>query len=194
MEATATGTRAPTFLEEVMAAAPGPYPRLDACVQCGTCSGSCPSSADMDYTPRALFAMIAAGLKKEVLQSNTPWYCVSCYYCQVRCPQEIRIPEYMYALKRMSVREGYNKKSRTPEAADFSETFVELVENYGRSFELGLATLFHLRHHPLNAVKLASLGLTMLRKGRMDVMPNRIKNIDQLRAILARAKEVGGGQ
>lgn len=194
MAANTTDTHVPTFMEEVNAAVPGPFPRLDACVQCGTCGGSCPSSADMDYTPRALFAMIAAGLKEEVLRSNTPWYCVSCYYCQVRCPQNIHIPDYMYALKRMAIKGHYNKYSRTPEAANFSETFIDLVENYGRSFELGLVTLFHLRHHPLNAVKMAGLGLTMLRKGRMDIMPNRIRDVEQLRAILSRAKEIGGKQ
>ena len=57
-------------------------------MQCGTCGGSCPSAADMDHTPRLLFAMIRAGLRDEVLRSNTPWMCVSCYFCAVRCPQE----------------------------------------------------------------------------------------------------------
>ena len=43
-----------------------------------------PSGPDMEHTPRRLFAMIEAGLKEEVLRSNTPWYCVSCYYCMAR--------------------------------------------------------------------------------------------------------------
>jgi hypothetical protein len=32
----------------------------------------------------------------------------------------------------------------------------------------------------------------MLRKGRMDITPNRIENLDQLKAILKKAKELGG--
>jgi len=192
MVATPTMPRAPTFFEEVIAATPG-NPRLEMCIQCGTCGGSCPSGPDMDYTPRALFAMIKDGLKDEVLRSNTPWYCVSCYYCMARCPQEIHITDLMYTLKRMAIQNGLYRESSTPEAPEFSETFIDLVENYGRSFELGLATRYHLRHHPLSAVKMAtSMGLGMLRKGRMDLTPKRIKNIKQLQAILAKARELGG--
>ena len=61
---------------------------LEMCIQCGTCGGSCPAAMDMDHTPRMLFAMLRAGMRDEVLRSNTPWICVSCYHCVVRCPQE----------------------------------------------------------------------------------------------------------
>ncbi|NOZ70410.1 MAG: heterodisulfide reductase [Chloroflexi bacterium] len=179
-----------TFFQEVVAATPGSKPNLELCLQCGTCGGSCPSGPDMEYTPRQLFAMIAAGMKEDVLKSNTPWYCVSCYYCMVRCPQEIHITDIMYTLKRQAINEGYFHESSAADAPDFSETFIDFVENYGRSFELGLATRYHLKHHPLGAVKMAGFGLSMLRKGRMDLTPTKIKGIDQLKAILAKAKEL----
>jgi heterodisulfide reductase subunit C len=184
--------RGPTFLDELVATLPGADPRLDRCIQCGTCGGSCPSGADMDHTPRGLFAMIQSGMREEVLRSNAPWYCVSCYYCTVRCPQQIRITDVMYGLKRMAIREGFFRESSIPSAADFSSTFVDFVENYGRSFELGLATRFHLKHHPMTAAKMAGIGWSMFRKGRMDLTPTRIKNIAQLKAIIAKAKELGG--
>jgi hypothetical protein len=38
--------------------------------------------------------------------------------------------------------------------------------------------------------KMAPLGLGMLRKGRMDLVPGSIKGIEQLQAILNRAKEI----
>ncbi len=137
--------------------------------------------------------MISAGLDDEVLSSNTAWYCVSCYYCMVRCPQEIHITDLMYTLKRMAISEGQYQDSSASDAPEFSETFIDFVENYGRSFELGLATRDHLRHHPMNAVRMAgSLGLGLLRRGRMDLTPTRIKGIRQLKAILSRAKELGG--
>jgi heterodisulfide reductase subunit C len=184
--------RAPTFFEEVVSATPGGATNLELCLQCGTCGGSCPSGADMDHTPRALFAMVSAGLKKQVLSSNTPWYCVSCYYCTVRCPQDIHITELMYTFKRMAIQEGYSQQSTAANAPDFSQTFIDYVENYGRSFELGLATRYHLSHHPLDMLKMAPMGLGLWRKGRMDITPKRIKNIDQLKSILTKAKELGG--
>ena len=137
--------------------------------------------------------MIRAGMKEEVLRSNTPWYCVSCYYCTVRCPQEIHITDIMYTLKRMAIKEGLYRESSAADAPDFSETFIDFVNNYGRSFELGLATRYHLRHHPLTAVKKVGLGLGMLRKGRMDLTPKRIDGIEQLQAILAKARELDQG-
>lgn len=186
-------TRAPTFLEEVVLDTLGGDPKLELCLQCGTCGGSCPSGPDMDHTPRALFAMIAADMKNQVLHSNAPWYCVACYYCMVRCPQEIHITDIMYTLKRMAIDEGYFTESEAAVAHGFSETFIDYVDNYGRSFEFGLATRHHLRHHPMSAVKMATgMGLDLFRKGRMDLTPKRIKNIDQLKAILSKSKELGG--
>ena len=191
----AAGPSPGAFMDEVIAATPGGAPHLELCVQCGTCGGSCPSGPDMEHTPRHLFAMIRAGMKEEVLRSNTPWYCVSCYYCMVRCPQQIRITDLMYTLKRMAIREGFYQESTASAAPDFSGYFIDTVENFGRSFEVGLATRYYLRHNPLGMVKMAtSMGLGMLMKGRMDLLPTRIKNLSQLKAILNKAKELGGGK
>lgn len=173
-----------SFQEEVMAAVPGGE-LLKTCLQCGTCGGSCPSGEDMDHTPRKLFAMIDAGMKDEVLRSNTPWFCVSCYYCTVRCPKEIPITDIMYALKRMAVQAKLYEASDAP---DWSEGFIGFVENYGRSYELGIATRFHLTHKPLTKMSLGSFGLGMLSKDRLAIRPERIKNIAQLKAILNKAK------
>ncbi len=174
------------LLEQVSIATPG-NDRLKMCIQCGTCGGSCPSAADMDHTPRALFALIRAGLRQEVLQSNTPWICVSCYNCVVRCPQEIHITDVMYTLKSLAIRAELYEDTRAP---DFSETFVDMVERYGRSYELGLATRHYLRHSPLRLATMASLGLGMLSKKRMNMKPTKIVGMEQLSAILDRAKQL----
>jgi heterodisulfide reductase subunit C len=129
--------------------------------------------------------MLRAGMDEAVLKSNTPWYCVSCYYCMVRCPQEIHITDIMYTLKNMAIERGYYEEKV---AADFSETFVDLVEQYGRSFELGLATRHHLRHHPTQLPGMAIMGWGMLTRRRMDLTPHRIAGITQLQAILECAK------
>ena len=191
MTATVTSARAPTFQDEVVARTPG-EPHLERCIQCGTCGGSCPSGADMEHTPRGLFALITAGLKDPVLRSNTPWYCVSCYYCTVRCPQQIHITDLMYTLKRMAIDQGYYSESTARDAPEFSMTFIDFVESNGRSFELGLATVHVLRHRPLNAMGMAPMALGMLRRGRLDITPTKIKGVKQLQAILAKAKELGG--
>ncbi|MCA9945719.1 MAG: hypothetical protein KC449_19690, partial [Anaerolineales bacterium] len=138
-------------------------------------------------TPRQLFAMIRADMVSEVMTSNTPWYCVSCYFCMVRCPQEIHIPDIMYALKGMAIEANLYKERVAPDLAD---SFVGYVENYGRSFEFGLATRHYLRHQPLKLLGKAQMGLGMLTKDRLELIPTRIEEIDQLQAILQRAKEI----
>ena len=183
--------RAPTLFERIVAATPGNC-HLEMCIQCGTCGGSCPSGADMEHTPRGLFALINAGMEEQVLRSNTPWYCVSCYYCMVRCPQEVHITDLMYTVKRLSIQKDQYRKSTASDAPGFSQDFIFFVENFGRSFELGIAAVYNLRYHPLGLAKMMPMGLGMLRKSRMEFLPTRIKDLSGLKAILAKAKELEG--
>jgi heterodisulfide reductase subunit C len=173
-----------TLLHEVSVATAG-VSRLEMCIQCGTCGGSCPSASDMDHTPRMLFAMLRAGMRDDVLHSNTPWICVSCYHCVVRCPQLVHIPDVMYTLKGMAIKAKLYKDSTAP---NFSQTFVGMVETFGRSFELGLATRHYLQHYPLRLPGMAIMGLGLMAKNRMTILPKQIKHMDQLKAILDKAK------
>jgi heterodisulfide reductase subunit C2 len=177
-----------TLLDEVSARTAG-VSRLEMCIQCGTCGGSCPSSADMDHTPRMLFAMLRAGMRETSLKSNTPWICVSCYHCVVRCPQNVHIADVMYTLKGMAIEAKLYQDSTAP---DFSQTFVDMVEEYGRGYEFGLATRHYLKHFPLRLPSMAPMGLGLLSKQRMSITPTRIKGIKQLKTILKRAKEIEG--
>jgi len=184
----AANQHASSFLREVMAATPGGQ-RIVHCLQCGSCGGSCPNGADMQHTPRTLFALINADQREQVLSSNTMWCCVSCYFCTTRCPQKIPITEVMYALKRLAIRSGLAKHTDAPALA---RTFTDLLDKYGRSFEFGLASRFYLFHKPLAMLKMGPLGWSMFTRGRMALTPTRIKNIEQLQAIIRKARELGG--
>lgn len=178
--------RQPRLMDRVVALTPKGE-RLRTCLQCGTCGGSCPNGADMQYTPRALLAMLAAGMDDEVLSANTPWYCVSCYYCTSRCPQQIPITEIMYTLKELAMSRGVQPPVDAPALA---RTFVDFVGRYGRSFEFGLASRFYLLNRPGSLWRMGPLGLSMLRHGRMSLTPTRIRGLDSLRAIIRRAEEL----
>lgn len=181
----------PSFYQEVVKATPQGELLL-TCLQCGTCGGSCPSGPDMDHTPRKIIALLREGMAEEVLDSNTPWMCVSCYYCVARCPQQIPITDLMYTLKQMAVAQG---KFNTHGAhTDFSNSFVGYVERYGRSFEFGLSTRYHLTHHPLKMAGMGGLGFKMLQKGRLAPRPESIRGKAQLKAILAEAKRLATQQ
>ena len=182
----ADGSRV-SFVEEVMKATPGES-HLDMCIQCGTCGGSCPSGADMDHTPRSIFAMVREDMRDEVYSSNTYWYCISCYYCTVRCPQDVHITDLMYTLKSLAHKAGYAKNKPYD---DFSLTFNHFVVNNGRAFEFGVATLPTMKHLNLrNIPGLAEMGVGMMLKQKMSLVPKKIKGLDGLQKILKRADEI----
>ena len=174
------------FLEEVSAKTAG-VSRLEMCIQCGTCGGSCPSADAMDHTPRMLFALIRAGMRDEALKSNTPWMCVSCYHCVVRCPQGVHITDVMYTLKCMAEQ---SRTYRDGTAPGFAGVFVGQVERFGRSWEMGLTARHYMRHYILRLPRIAPMALSMMRHGRIGLLPHRIKGRDQLHTILERAKEL----
>ncbi len=180
------GRPARSFMAEVIAET-ATDPRLDRCIQCGTCGGSCPSASAMDHTPRMLFAMIRAGMRDEVLRSSTPWACVGCYFCAVRCPQEVHIPDVMYAVKGIAIRD---RVSCDHTASDFSTTFVSNIRRFGRSYEVGLVARHYLRHYPLRLPGMTPGAVGMLASGRMGLVPHRIRDTKGLRAILDRAAEL----
>jgi len=92
-----------SFLEAV-----DPLKKLRTCIQCGTCSATCPTAYAMDYSPRQVWRMVNLGLRDEVLNSRTYWLCTTCKSCQVRCPRGIDIMESMIALKEYSVDKEVN--------------------------------------------------------------------------------------
>ncbi len=51
---------------------------ISTCIQCGTCSATCPAAEFMEHSPREVIAMIGADRRGEVLSSNTFWTCASC--------------------------------------------------------------------------------------------------------------------
>jgi len=83
-----------SFLEAV-----DPLAKLRRCIQCGTCSATCPTAYAMDHSPRQVWRMVQLGLRDEVLHSRTFWLCTTCKACQVRCPRGIDLMEVMIALK-----------------------------------------------------------------------------------------------
>ncbi|MCK4449018.1 MAG: (Fe-S)-binding protein [Anaerolineae bacterium] len=84
------------------------WEQLLSCIQCGTCSASCPTAFAMDYTPRQLWQMVRLGMKEDVLSSRTFWLCTTCKSCQVRCPRGIPITDTMIALKEYAMRVDVN--------------------------------------------------------------------------------------
>lgn len=167
--------------------------KLNLCMQCGVCSGSCPIGVQMDYGPRKLFMMIRAGMKEEVLSSNTQFGCTACYRCVVRCPRGVPVTYILQDLAAKSVEFGYAKGRH--ENRNFAKSFWWTASWLGRTderlvtmryfFSLGLGEGVK----RLKANLKSALGL--LRTGRMHFgAPHRVKDRKGLQAILAKAAEI----
>jgi heterodisulfide reductase subunit C len=82
--------------------------KIAACFMCRTCVASCPITAvNEKFHPLRIIRMALYGLKTEVLGSDFIWLCTGCYACQERCPQGVRITEFMTILKNIAVEAGY---------------------------------------------------------------------------------------
>lgn len=163
---------------------------INTCIQCGTCSATCPVAGYMDYSPRRLIAMINMGMKEEVLNSNTFWYCASCYHCTVRCPREIDIAELMYALKRYSIWKGRYKEDLVGPV--FSEAFVKMILRTGRSYEPVLAPSYMFSMSVQKFFQEAITATSLMLKGRVPVLPPRIKRLANFKRMIGRIIPIGG--
>jgi heterodisulfide reductase subunit C len=169
----------PSFINDVEAAT---GIELYACYQCGVCSGGCPSSFMMDYTPRQIMRMVQMGMREKVLSSTTIWLCSSCNTCFTRCPREIDLPEVMASLKSIAIKEGIEAKIM--EGPVLYKSMVENMEKYGRIHEAELYMTFARKTGAAKLLKQLPLAITLLRKGKLKLSPEKIKSLDQLKAMI----------
>jgi heterodisulfide reductase subunit C len=164
---------------------------VSLCIQCGTCTASCPNADRMEHTPSQLIAMARAGMREEVLSSNAMWYCLSCYLCTVRCPRGIKQTDIMHAIGYLSVQAGLvHAKTLTP-------TMYRLFNHYcsmGTLPELWFTTRFYLQTNPLRAWRMIPVALNLLKRGRISLKSRKLtpEGSNQLRAILDKAESLGG--
>jgi len=163
---------------------------LFSCIQCGTCSGTCPLSVYMEHSPRQIMALVRAGFKDEVLQSNSIWLCASCYSCTVECPREIRITDIMYALKQRAIQEGvYPKRFPIPVLA---KEFAAMVRRKGRITETLLVMRLFMKANLRAVLGSWRQGLGLMRTGRFVLRQEHIERRAELGTILAAARNGNG--
>lgn len=162
--------------------------KIKNCLQCGTCTGTCPVSYAMDLTPREIVALFRAGHMEDILRSRAIWLCASCYACTVRCPAKIRVTDTIYALKRVAMERGvFPRRFAVPA---LSRSFTHMIKRFGRNFELGLAVSYFLRSDVTKMFKEGGMALQLIRRGRLPLWPQRIRRVNEVRAIMAKASQL----
>jgi len=98
---------------------------LRACIQCGTCTGSCPSGRRTAWRIRQIFLKTLTGLRMDALAAEDLWNCTTCYTCQERCPRKVKTTDIVRALRNLAVREGYMRQDHAK--------VCQLVFKYGHA-------------------------------------------------------------
>ena len=83
---------------------------LKACMNCGVCTGVCPSAEFYDYDPRKIVTIIQGRDEGEIealMKSDTLWYCGECMSCRPRCPRGNTPGYIIQALRTLSQRLGF---------------------------------------------------------------------------------------
>lgn len=148
---------------------------LSSCYQCGSCANGCPFVQAMDYTPNQVIRLLQYGLRQEVLTCKTIWVCVGCHTCSSQCPMGIDIAAVMDTLRLMAVEEGV--VIGKPNIIDFHEEVLRSLEKYGRAHKLGI--MLGYKRQTGGWLKDLDLGLKMLAKRKLDLIPSRVRDANK---------------
>ena len=140
---------------------------LQPCIQCGTCTASCPNAFAMDHTPRKLWRLVQADMIDEVFKSKTFILCSSCYYCTLRCPRGLPLTRAMGLLTQIAQTknpEPFKKSHR------FYQEFIQSVRRHGRVNETEFMSLFFWSmKNPVLPFDYASLGIKLIQKKKVSI-------------------------
>jgi heterodisulfide reductase subunit C len=156
---------------------------LAACYQCGNCTAGCPAGFAYDMQANQIIRGVQLGLKKQVLECHSLWYCLSCSTCSQRCPNNIAVAEVMESLRHMARREG--RVSVAP-INKFWLSFLETVRRFGRSYELGVMALYKMWSGRL----LGDLDIAYpaLSRSKLGLLPHVIRANGEVARIFERYK------
>lgn len=158
--------------------------KITACFQCEKCTNGCPVTFAMDIAPHKLMRLLHLGQLDEVLRSDTIWVCASCETCATRCPNDIDIVRVMDTLRQMSHLEGAPSQKNVP---IFHATFLSPIRRYGRVHEAEMGIVYALRSEGLRGlIHQARMGLDMFARGKISILPVRLRGRKQVREIFKR--------
>ena len=166
----------PSFWREVAETPQGGA--IATCIQCGTCTSSCPVEAyEPAFNVRRLIARVKLGLREDVLSDESLWTCTRCFACVARCPKDVQPGGIVEALRSIALTEG--RQGAGPRHA---RAFADSVRDSGRIHEarvtiesIGLSGL----------AKQGALPVRMALHGKSpSLRRHRLRSIAEIQALL----------
>ena len=158
---------------------------ISACFGCQKCSNGCPVQFAMDLHPYQVVRYAQLGQADRLKDCETIWVCSSCQTCVTRCPNDVDIPRFMDYLKETVA--GERRPILQKRVLQFHRTFLLEIKTRGRVFEASLMTRQMIRSgdfvNPVKVIKTVRLGVAMLRRGRLRIVPDRFKDRKWIKAL-----------
>lgn len=160
---------------------------LGRCYQCKKCSAGCPIADIADLQTSEVVRLIQLGDREKLLSSNRIWLCLSCKTCQARCPNNIDISAVIDVLKQMAGQELIKLDEKN--IPEFYNSFLASVNALGRLYEVGMIGLY--KYKTGTYTNDLALGMEMLKRGKLKLLPDRVKEIREVRQIFQKGREKG---
>ncbi len=157
-----------------------------SCYQCQRCGGGCPVAAVAGTTPNQFLRLLQLGLVEEAMENPLLWLCVGCSTCGARCPNLISTNEVIDQFRALASRR--RKIAREVKGVRvFHKLFLKQVRRFGRLHEASLIGSLKMRTRSF--FKDMGLGLKMFRKGKIPVLPHRLRGIPGVKSIFRRRRD-----
>jgi heterodisulfide reductase subunit C len=149
------------------------------CWHCRSCAAGCPFFSAMDLAPNRILRLIQLGLRKEALESSSIWLCVGCHTCSIQCPMAIDMAAVMDAMRQIALSE--NVTIAEPGILAFHREVLDSISRYGRTHKLEIMFRYKLKQRDF--LTDVGVGIKMLAKRKLDLMPSKISDIKSVRAM-----------
>jgi len=157
---------------------------IELCYQCQKCASGCIATEFADFYPNEILRLVQLGQKQKALNCASIWICSSCETCGARCPNGINSRAVIDALKEMAIAEGLVKEKKIHL---FHTVFLNSVRANGRVHEPVMMAMYKLKSKDLWSD--LDHGFNMFKKGKMPLLPSRVKNKRILKQIFKQSHQ-----
>lgn len=145
------------------------------CYQCGKCSAGCPMTPERTLKTHDIMRLVNRGRRDALYAGESLWICLTCETCTARCPNSCDPARITDALREMA------PGTATRSIRAFHRSFLNQIKLHGRIHEVSLVIDFKLRTGRLlqDVVSVPA----MFRRGKLNLLPHRCRDLDDIRRI-----------
>ena len=159
-----------------------------SCFHCQRCGAGCPVFSAAGTTPNRFLRLVQLGQQENVLANPLLWLCVGCGTCGARCPNRIATNEVIDQIRMLAK----TSSVISPEVKDvraLHRMFLNQVRRFGRLHEFFLIAELKIRTRRF--FKDLVLGWRMFRRGKIDILPHRLRGIPEVKHLFERRAREG---